>query len=270
MRLLVTKHNLGKWAAHYVAAKINSFVPTKEKPFVLGLPTGSTPLDMYRELIELNQAGKLSFVNVITFNMDEYVGLAEDHPESYHYYMWENFFRHIDIPHGNVNILDGNASDLDAECERYEAKIASYGGIHLQLGGVGENGHIAFNEPWSSLSSKTRSKDLEESTIIANSRFFAGDIGKTPKLALTIGIDTIMQAKEVIIMARGVAKAPAVAEAIEGAISSMWPVTALQNHRKALILSDDKAIHDLKVRTVKYFETVVDEYSAHDKYITSL
>lgn len=265
MRLLITQHNLGKWAAHYVANKINQFKPTADKPFVLGLPTGSTPLDMYRELIKLNQANQISFEHVITFNMDEYVGLAEDHPESYHYYMWENFFKHINIKKENVHILDGNAKDLDAECVAYEAAITAAGGIHLQLGGVGENGHLAFNEPWSSFLSKTRSKDLDLSTVIANSRFFGNDLTKTPKFALTIGIDTVMQAKEVVILVKGLSKANAVCQAIEGAVTSMYPITALQSHRKALILCDELASYDLRVKTVKYFENMQDEYSKHDK-----
>ncbi len=265
MRLLITKHNIGKWAAHYVANKINNFNPSEDNPFVLGLPTGSTPLDMYRELIVLNKAGKVSFKHVVTFNMDEYVGLAEDHPESYHYYMHHHFFDHIDIKKENIHILDGNAKDLDGECEKYEAAIAKVGGIHLQLGGVGEDGHLAFNEPGSSLASKTRSKDLNLSTIIANSRFFDGDIEKTPKLALTIGIDTVMQAKEVVIMVKGLAKAPAVYQAIEGAVSSMCPITALQYHRKALIVCDEPAAYDLRLKTIKYFENMQDEYSQMEK-----
>lgn len=265
MRLLVSKHNLGKWAAHYVANKINNFKPTADKPFVLGLPTGSTPLDMYNELIALNKAGKVSFEHIVTFNMDEYVGLPEDHPESYHYYMWHNFFSKINIKKENVHILNGNAADLDAECEAYEEKIVKVGGIHLQLGGVGEDGHLAFNEPGSSLASKTRSKDLNMSTIIANSRFFDGDINKTPKFALTIGIDTVMQAKEVVILVKGLAKANAVYQAIEGSVSSMCPITALQYHRKTLILCDELATYDLRVKTVKYFETMQDEYSLHEK-----
>lgn len=264
MRLLVTKHNLGKWAAHYVADKINQFSPSADRPFVIGLPTGSTPLDMYNELIKLNKAGELSFEHVITFNMDEYVGLAEDHHESYHYYMWNNFFNHINIKKENVHILDGNAKDLDKESQDYEDKINKLGGIQLQIGGVGENGHIAFNEPWSSFSSKTRSKDLDMSTILANSRFFDNDINKTPKFALTIGVATILAAKEVVILAKGLGKANAVYQAIEGAVSSMYPITALQHHRKALVLCDELASYDLKVKTVKYFETVHDEYSAHD------
>ncbi len=261
MRLLISKHNIGVWTANYVVRKINEFAPTKDRPFVLGLPTGSTPLDMYNELIRLHNDGRVSFKHVVTFNMDEYVGLAESHPESYHYYMHQNFFRHIDIPKENIHILNGNAQDLDLECANYERQIEKFGGIHLQLGGVGEDGHIAFNEPGSSLASKTRSKDLNLSTIIANSRFFGGDIEKTPKLALTIGIDTIMQAKEVVIMVKGLAKANAVCQAIEGSVSSMCPITALQYHRKALIICDEFAAYELKLKTIKYFENMADEYS---------
>lgn len=261
MRLLISKHNIGKWAAHYIVKKINDFDPQPNKLFVLGLPTGSTPLGMYNELIYLHKQNKVSFKNIITFNMDEYVGLPENHPESYHYYMQHNFFKHIDIRQENVHILNGNAPDLDAECANYEHKIAAVGGIDLQLGGVGEDGHIAFNEPGSSLASKTRSKDLNLSTIIANSRFFGDDIDKTPRLALTIGIDTIMQAKEVVIMVKGLSKANAVYQAIEGAVSSMCPITALQYHPKALIVCDEFAAYELKYKTLKYFENMADEYS---------
>ena len=265
MRLLISQHNIGVWVANYVVAKINAFKPSATKPFVLGLPTGSTPLAMYQELIRLNKIGQVSFKHVITFNMDEYVGLAEDHPESYHYYMENYFFKHIDIQAKNVHILNGNAPDLDHECQAYEEAISAVGGIDLQLGGVGEDGHLAFNEPGSSLASKTRSKDLNLSTIIANSRFFADDVSQTPKLALTIGIDTIMQAKEVIIMVKGLAKAPAVYQAIEGAVSSMCPITALQYHRKALILCDEYAAFELKLKTIKYFATMQDEYSLQEQ-----
>jgi glucosamine-6-phosphate deaminase len=268
MRLLITKHNLGCWAAHYVAHKINQFAPSATRPFVLGLPTGGTPLDMYRELIRLNQENVVSFEYVITFNMDEYVGLAKTHPQSYHYYMWHNFFNHIDIKPENVHILDGMASDLDLECANYEAAIHACGGIHLQLGGVGEDGHLAFNEPGSSLASKTRSKDLNLSTVMANSRFFDNDLAKTPKFALTIGIDTIMQAQEVVILAKGLAKASAVCQAIEGAVSSMCPITALQFHRKALILCDEHAAYELKLKTIKYFANMQDDYSVQEAKLT--
>lgn len=174
MRLIIQPdyQNVSQWAANYVAAKIRRANPTAEKPFVLGLPTGSSPLGMYKALIELNRKGVVSFKHVITFNMDEYVGLPEEHPQSYHSFMWNNFFSHIDIQREHVNILNGNAADLEEECENYEARIKAAGGIDLFLGGIGPDGHIAFNEPGSSLASRTRVKTLTTDTIIANSRFF--------------------------------------------------------------------------------------------------
>ena len=194
---------LSQWAANYVASKINAANPTPEKPFVLGCPTGSSPLGMYKALIELNKQGKVSFQNVVTFNMDEYVGLPEDHPESYHTFMWKNFFNHIDIKKENVHILNGNAEDLEAECANYEKQIAEIGGIDLFMGGIGPDGHIAFNEPGSSLSSRTRIKTLTTDTIIANSRFFDNDVNKVPKTALTAGVGTVLSAKEVLIICNG-------------------------------------------------------------------
>ena len=143
MRLIIepTYDAVSRWAANYVVSCINKFKPTEDKPFVLGLPTGSSPLGMYKHLIELNRKGVVSFRNVVTFNMDEYCNLPEDHEQSYHTFMWSNFFSHIDIRPENVNILNGNAADPEEECARYEAKIASYGGIELFLGGVGPDGH---------------------------------------------------------------------------------------------------------------------------------
>ena len=164
---------------------------------------------MYKELIRLNKEGKVSFENVITFNMDEYVGLPEDHPESYHSFMWNNFFNHLDIKPENVHILNGNAPDLLAECAAYEAAIEAAGGIDLFMGGIGPDGHLAFNEPGSSLGSLTRIKTLTTDTIIANSRFFDNDITKVPKQALTVGIQTVMNAHEVMVICNGHAKARA-------------------------------------------------------------
>ena len=183
MRVIIEPdyQSVSKWAACYVASKIKAAHPTPEKPFVLGCPTGSSPLGMYKELIDLNKQGIVSFQNVVTFNMDEYVGLPKEHPESYYSFMWNNFFSHIDIKPENTNILNGNAADLDAECARFEEKIKSYGGVDLFMGGIGPDGHIAFNEPGSSLSSRTRQKTLTTDTIIANSRFFDNDVNKVPK-----------------------------------------------------------------------------------------
>ena len=217
MRILIHENyqQLSKWTAYYIANKIIEFNPTPEKPFVLGLPTGSSPVGTYIELIELVKQGNLSFQNVVTFNMDEYVGIPEDHPQSYHHFMDNNLFNHIDIPRENINILNGNAPDLEKECEDYEKKIKDLGGIHLFLGGIGPDGHIAFNEPGSSLSSKTRIKTLTYDTILANSRFFDNNVKKVPKTALTVGVDTVMQAEEVVIIINGYNKARALEKVVE-------------------------------------------------------
>src|SRR5574344_2140787 len=250
---------LSKWAANYVANRIIEANPTPEKPFVLGCPTGSSPLGMYRHLIELNKAGKVSFQNVITFNMDEYCNLPEDHPESYHSFMWNNFFGHIDIKKENVNILNGNAEDLEAECARYEAKIQSYGGINLFMGGIGPDGHIAFNEPYSSLSSRTRVKSLTTDTIIANSRFFDNDVNKVPKRALTVGVGTVMDSEEVLILVNGHNKARALYHAVEDSVSHQWTISILQMHRKGIIVCDEASTVELKVGTFNYFKDIEED-----------
>lgn len=258
MRILIHKNytNISKWTANYIAGKINAFQPTPENPFVLGLPTGSSPIGTYSELIAMVKKGELSFKNVVTFNMDEYVGIPEDHPQSYHRFMHENLFDHIDIPKENINILNGNAPDLTKECEAYEKKIESYGGIHLFLGGIGPDGHIAFNEPGSSLKSKTRVKTLTYDTILANSRFFENDTNKVPKTALTVGVDTVMQANEVIIIVNGYNKARALQKVVEEGINHIWTVSVLQLHPKGIIVCDEDATMELKVGTVKYFTDI--------------
>lgn len=258
MRLIIenTAAEASRWAAEHVAERINAKAAVSSKPFVLGLPTGSTPLGMYAELIKLNKAGKVSFANVITFNMDEYVGLPEEHPESYHSFMWNNFFSHIDIKRENVNILNGNAADLQAECDDYERRIAEAGGIDLFIGGVGEDGHLAFNEPFSSLDSRTRVKTLTEDTIIVNSRFFGGDVTKVPKLALTVGVGTVCSANEVMVLALGHKKARAVQQCVEGALSHAWTITALQTHPKGVLVCDESAVGELKVNTYRYFKDI--------------
>ncbi len=258
MRLIIEPDyiSVSKWAARHVAEAINAAKPTAEKPFVLGCPTGSSPLGMYNELIEMNKHGEVSFENVVTFNMDEYVGLPEDHPESYHSFMWNNFFSHIDIHRENVNILNGNAPDVAAECRRFEEKIAQYGGIDLFMGGVGPDGHIAFNEPGSSLASRTRQKSLTTDTIIANSRFFGGDISLVPKTALTVGVGTVMDARQVMVIVNGHNKARALQAAVEGPVTQMWTVSALQMHPNAIIVADDAATDELKVGTYRYFKDI--------------
>ncbi|MHC4617866.1 MAG: glucosamine-6-phosphate deaminase [Planctomycetota bacterium] len=247
---------VSKWAANHVAKRIKGFGPGGSKPFVLGLPTGSSPLGMYKELIQLNKEGAVSFKNVVTFNMDEYVNIPRDHPESYHSFMWNNFFSHIDIPKENVNILNGNAADLEAECVSYEERIKKVGGINLFVGGIGPDGHIAFNEPGSSLSSRTRVMALTYDTIVANSRFFDNDVNKVPKTALTVGVGTVMDAKEVMIIVNGHNKARALRHAVEGGVNHMWTVSALQMHPQGIIVCDDEATTELRVGTVKYFKDI--------------
>lgn len=258
MRLIIQPdyQSVSQWAAHYVAAKIKAANPTPEKPFVLGCPTGSSPLGMYKALIDLNKKGIVSFQNVVTFNMDEYVGLPKEHHESYYSFMWNNFFSHIDIAKENVNILNGNAEDLKAECERFEKKIESYGGIELFMGGVGPDGHIAFNEPGSSLTSRTRVKTLTTDTIIANSRFFEGNVDLVPKTALTVGVGTVMAAREVMLMVNGHNKARALRHGIEGSITQMWTISALQMHPHAVIVADEAACDELRLATYRYFKDI--------------
>lgn len=258
MRLIIqpSYEELSRWAANYVAARINEAEPTAERPFVLGCPTGSSPLGMYRELIKLNKEGKVSFRNVVTFNMDEYRELPRDHEQSYHTFMWTNFFSHIDIPAENVNILDGNASDPVAECARFEAKIKSYGGVDLFMGGVGPDGHIAFNEPGSSLTSRTRVKTLTTDTIVANSRFFEGNVNLVPRTALTVGVGTVMDAKSILLLVNGHNKARALKHGVEGAVSQMWTITALQMHPHSIIVADDAACGELMVNTYRYFKDI--------------
>ena len=258
MRVIILKNReeIGKWSAYKIAKRILKFNPTSEKPFVLGLPTGSTPLGTYKELINLYNEGVISFEHVISFNMDEYVGLSPEHSQSYHYFMNENFFKHINIKRENINILNGLAEDLEEECQRYEDKIKNIGGINLFMGGVGEDGHIAFNEPGSSLSSRTRDKELTYDTVLANSRFFNNDLEKVPKLALTVGVGTLMDSDEIMILADGYKKARAVYHGIEGGINHLWTISALQLHRRTLMVIDESAASDIKVKTYRYFKEI--------------
>lgn len=251
-----TKKEGSLWAAHHIAAAIKAKAEKTDKPFVLGLPTGSTPLDTYAELARMCAAGEISFKNVITFNMDEYVGIPENHPESYHSFMHRNLFDKIDIPAGNIHILNGNAADLDKECEDYEKAIIEAGSIDLFLGGVGEDGHLAFNEPFSSINSRTRVMTLTQDTLEVNSRFFDNDVNKVPKQAMSVGVATVCGAKEVLVLAFGGKKAKAVKDAIEGPVSHYVTLSALQLHENGVVVLDEPAAGELKVNSYRYFKAV--------------
>lgn len=254
---LIIKNNydeMSDWAAKHIAAAINNH--KEERPFVLGLPTGSSPLGVYKRLIEMNKAGEVSFKNVVTFNMDEYVGLPKEHDQSYWYFMHENFFDYIDIPAENINILDGMTDDPEEECRKYEEKIASFGGIDLFLGGCGVDGHIAFNEPFTSLVSRTGVRGLTEDTRIVNSRFFGNDMNKVPKKALSVGVGTVCDAKQVLILINGHNKARALRHCVEGGVDHAWTISALQLHPDGIIACDEAACGELKVDTYKYFKEI--------------
>ncbi|XP_039748057.1 glucosamine-6-phosphate isomerase isoform X2 [Pararge aegeria] len=269
MRLIILEDAgvVADWAARFVLQRITEFAPGPGRRFVLGLPTGGTPLGMYRKLIEFHREGRLSFRHVTTFNMDEYVGLPRDHPESYHYYMWNEFFKHMDIDPAQAHVLDGNAENLAAECQRFEDLIKEAGGVHLFVGGIGPDGHIAFNEPGSSLVSRTRVKTLAYDTLEANKRFFGNDVRKVPRQALTVGVGTVMDAREVMILITGAHKALALAKAVEEGVNHMWTVSAFQQHAQALFVCDEDATQELRVKTVKYFKALSDE---HQKMIAGV
>ena len=241
------------WAARHVAEAIAVAAPTSANPFVLGLPTGSTPVGLYDRLVELNRKGDLSFRHVVTFNMDEYVGLPANHPAGYHAFMWEHLFGRIDIPEANVNILDGNTADPQAECTAYEERIARFGGVDLWVGGLGANGHIAFNEPGSSLASRTRIVSLSHETILTNARFFGHDPDQVPRQALTVGVGTIMDGREVLVLVSGVSKAHALQHVLEGSIGDHCPAGAVRTHPRSTIVCDKAAAREMDSATIERF-----------------
>lgn len=226
------------------AAKLIAELIHKKPNCVLGFATGSTPLGIYKELIRLHKEGGLDFSKVTTFNLDEYVGVPPEHDQSYHYFMWENLFKHINVDKRFVHIPHGMASDVEGFCEWYEKRINEVGGIDLQLLGIGANGHIAFNEPGSSLGSRTRIKTLDELTKRDNARFFE-DQEQVPKYAITMGVGTIMDAKHLLLLANGSNKAGAIQATVEGPITALYPATIVQMHRKATIICDEAAASKL-------------------------
>ena len=232
-------------AGSIIAARIVANLVRTKPDCVLGLATGSTPLATYRELARLHREDGLDFSKVTTFNLDEYVGLPLEHSQSYHAFMEEHFFRHVNVPRSHIHIPDGMARDVPAECARYEAAIVAAGGIDLQLLGIGTDGHIGFNEPSSSLASRTRIKTLTERTRADNARFFGGDLAQVPFHCITMGVGTIMASREVLMLAFGANKAAAVAAAVEGAITAMNPASVLQMHPVAKCIVDEPAAEGL-------------------------
>ncbi len=244
------------WVATYIAYKINRSHPVPEKPFVLGLPMGETPKGVYKRLVELNHAGKLSFANVVIFCMNEFIGLDKKAPQSCHSYMDEHLLKYVDTKSSNIYILDGKTKNYEKECENFELAIRQKGGIDLFIGGVGADGHIAFNEPFSSLDSKTRVKTLTTATMKVKAKLFDNDINKVPHTVLTVGTGTIMSAKEVLLLATGEIKATATKAAIEGSVNHRWAVSALQMHRNGLYVCDEAAASKLEQETVTYLKDI--------------
>jgi len=260
MRLIIRDDPLtvGDYVANYIAKRINDFAPTADKPFVLGLPTGSSPIPTYKALITKVKEGSLSFKHVVTFNMDEYVGSPVSHEQSYHHFMYAPLFKHVDIEPENVHILDGNAADLTNECEQFELKIKKAGGIHLFVGGIGTDGHIAFNEPGSSLASRTRVETLTLETIRSNARFFDNRLDLVPVQALTVGVGTVMDAQEVMLLITGHQKAQALQQTIEGGVSHLCTCSVFQMHPKTILVVDEEATDELKVKTVRHIKAVME------------
>lgn len=239
---------MSKIAAQEVADVLNA------KPnAVLGMATGSTPLGVYLELVKMHQRGEIDFSHVTTFNLDEYVGLPITHAQSYHRFMHENFFRHVNIPPQNIHIPSGTTTNYRAFCDWYERRIAECGGIDLQIVGIGSDGHIAFNEPGSSLSSRTRLKTLAKQTIDDNARFFDRP-EDVPIYAITMGVGTIMEARQILMLANGVKKADAVAAAVEGPVTAMITASALQMHPNTKAFLDEAAASKLKMR--EYYDWI--------------
>lgn len=253
MRIIILED--AKAAAMFAADQVIQQLTTKPDS-VLGLATGSTPISLYAELIARFDSKQISFSKCKTYNLDEYLGLSSNHPQSYHQFMNHHLFNHVDFKLGATHLLDGMAEDPLAECESYEKDIEASGGIDLQLLGIGRNGHIGFNEPSSSLTSRTRIKTLTPDTVNANRRFFEPDEFQ-PHLAMTMGIGTIMEAQQILLLAFGDSKAQAVRDAIDGPVAARCPASILQMHPRATLVLDRAAASELT--DVAYYEYIEQE-----------
>ncbi len=237
MRIIIGKDyaEISKKAALIVAAQV-----VLKPDCVLGLATGSTPLGLYRELIAMYERGEVDFSKVTTFNLDEYYPITPDHPQSYHYFMYQNLFNHINIDPNRIHLPNGMADPVEEECNNYERLIAEAGGIDLQVLGIGVNGHIGFNEPNPGLSSRTHLVDLKQETIKANSRFFQSE-AEVPRQALTMGMGTILKARRIILLASGNSKAEAIKKTVQGMVTTECPSSFLQTHPDVTLLLDQEA-----------------------------
>lgn len=253
MEVIITRNydEMSRLAADLIARQL-----LRKPNSVLGLATGSTPIGLYKELIRRHREEGLDFSQVITFNLDEYLSLPPTHPQSYRYFMDEHLFRHINIPPGNIHVPYGHAESVMEFCDWYEDQIKRSGGIDIQILGIGGDGHIAFNEPGSSLGSRTRLKTLTEETIRDNARFFAS-MDEVPRFAITMGVGTILEARKIILLASGAKKAAIVAEAIEGPITSQVTASALQLHRDVVVILDEEA--GSKLKRADYYRWVYEQ-----------
>ncbi len=247
--IIKSKYDQMSRAAAQVVADVLNAKPNA----VLGMATGSTPLGLYKELVRMHRDEGLDFSQVTTFNLDEYVGLPVDHDQSYHYFMHENFFQHVNVPKQNIYIPSGTTNNYHAFCQWYEHRIQQCGGIDIQILGIGSDGHIAFNEPTSSLSSRTRLKTLAKPTIDDNSRFF-DKREDVPIYAITMGVGTILEARQLLLVANGKGKANAIAQMIEGPVTSMITASALQLHSSVHVFIDEDAAGELKMR--EYYDWI--------------
>ena len=266
MRLIITEEHVGDWSAYFIAKRILDFAPTEDKPFVLGIPGGGTVLPMYERLVQFHQDGVLSFKNVVFFNTGEYLGIDPTNVNSFSSTINTNFFNFVDAQVKNIHLLNALAEDIKEEALRYEELIKSYGGVNLWVCGLGDDGHLAFNEPGSSLQSRTRDKELAFETRVANAKFFNGNLDLVPKVALTIGVGTLLDAEEIIVLAQGANKSRALQVSIEEGINHLYPASALQMHTKATFVASEDAVADIRLRTYRYHKEV-ESKSIHPKIL---
>ncbi|MGL4388802.1 MAG: N-acetylglucosamine-6-phosphate deacetylase [Brevinema sp.] len=266
MRLIITEEHVSEWASYYVAKKILNASPTQETPFVLGLSGGETVLPMYQRLIQFYKDGVLSFENVYFVNSGEYIGFGHEDSQSMYYFLYENFLKFINVTPDHIYFLDGKKTDLKAECKAFEDYLSYLNKADLWICGIGSDAHLAFNEPGSSLTSRTRDKELTFETRVAHAKFFNNNVDNVPKSALTIGLGTIMDSKEVIVLAQGNTKSRALQISIEEGINHLYPASILQMHSKTTFIADEQAVSDIRLKTYRYHKEV-EAKSLHPKIL---